>query len=206
MTPPAAASPKTEVAVKSPETPPLPGPAKEASPPTTPITVVIETKPPLTSAPIPTTAPAPEATAAKVAAPEKPARKLDPFWDQRELAKSWDLANLTTQDELQIGRELHQRILLLNPPEKSGSWQARMEAAAEPFLKTLARRDPEYTFTVLDSDAVNAFSHPGRFVYVSRGLFNLIGEDEDYVLEFVIGHEIAHVELGHAIRCLRDQE
>ena len=44
----------------------------------------------------------------------------------------------------------------------------------------------------------------GNVYYISRGLFNLIGEDEDYALEFVIGHEISAVDLGHAIEvCLR---
>ena len=32
----------------------------------------------------------------------------------------------------------------------------------------------------------------------------MIGEDEDYALEFVVGHEIAHVDRQHAIQCLRD--
>ena len=57
---------------------------------------------------------------------------------------------------------------------------------------------------ILDSDVVNAFSIPGGNVYISRGLFDLIGEDEDYALQFAIGHEIAHVDLEHAIKCLRD--
>src|SRR5262249_39815212 len=30
------------------------------------------------------------------------------------------------------------------------------------------------------------------------------GEDDDDALQFAVGHEIAHVDLGHAIRCLQD--
>jgi Zn-dependent protease with chaperone function len=63
---------------------------------------------------------------------------------------------------------------------------------------------------VLDSDAVCAFSHPGGYIYVCRGLFELVGEDveegEDYALEFVLGHEIAHVDLKHALACLQDPD
>ena len=58
----------------------------------------------------------------------------------------------------------------------------------------------------MDSDEVNAFSHPGGYVYVNRGLFDLIGEDEDYALQFAVGHEIAHVDLQHAIKCLQDPD
>ena len=74
--------------------------------------------------------------------------------------------------------------------------------AARPLLDTVTRKDIHYTFTVLDSDRVNAFSLPGGFVYVCRGLFDLIGSDEDYALQFVLGHEIAHVDLKHALKCV----
>ncbi len=75
----------------------------------------------------------------------------------------------------------------------------RCRRPPKPFLKTCEHKDVHYTFTVLESDAVCAFSHPGGYVYVCRGLFNLIGEDEDYALEFAVGHEIAHVDLQHAL-------
>ena len=58
----------------------------------------------------------------------------------------------------------------------------------------------------MESAEVNAFSHPGGYVYVNRGLFDLIGEDEDYALQFAVGNEMAHVDLQHAIRCLQDPD
>jgi predicted Zn-dependent protease len=129
---------------------------------------------------------------------------VDPFWDQPHLKKSWELANLSTQEEARLGAELHGLILQLNQRSDSGPWQRRVEEAAKPFLKTCRRKDVRYTFTILESDAVCTFSHPGGFVYVCRGLFNLVGEEEDFALEFAVGHEIAHVDLQHALACLRD--
>ena len=99
---------------------------------------------------------------------------------------------------------LHEVIIHFNPlVANPDQWLSRVGDAADPFLKRRQRKEIQYKFFILDSDEVNAFSIPGGNVYVSRGLFNLIGEDEDYALEFVIGHEIAHVDLGHAIECLR---
>ena len=49
---------------------------------------------------------------------------------------------------------------------------------------------------MLDSDEVNAFSHVGGHVYVSWGVFTLAQTDAE--LEFVVAHELAHAELGHA--------
>jgi predicted Zn-dependent protease len=121
------------------------------------------------------------------------------------LKEAWKLDPLTTEDEIRLGRELHGLILQFNRPMETGTFKRRLEEAAEPYLKAVSRKDIPYTFTVLDSNNVNAFSHPGGFIYVSRGLFNLIGEDEEDALEFVVAHEIAHVDFQHAVMCLRNE-
>jgi predicted Zn-dependent protease len=159
----------------------------------------------VTSAPPPASATPPPAERAKDAS-NAPAMTLarDEIWDQPEVKRAWDLTHVSNQEEAQLGAELHDLILQLNRRSEDGPWQQRVEEAAKPFLKTLGRKDVRYTFTVLESDAVCAFSHPGGYVYVCRGLFDLIGEDEDYALEFAVGHEIAHVELQHALKYLRD--
>lgn len=48
---------------------------------------------------------------------------------------------------------------------------------------------------VIWSDAYNAFTMPGRTVYFSRRLFELIPDDD--AAAFVIAHELAHHRLGH---------
>jgi hypothetical protein len=71
----------------------------------------------------------------------------------------------------------------------------RVEAAAGPLLKACERKDVNYCFFVFDSDEVVAFSRPGGSIYVSRGVFHLAANDVE--LAWVVGHEIAHVELRH---------
>src|SRR5207244_4120460 len=104
-------------------------------------------------------------------------------------ADSLDLSNLKSDDELRLGSELHRLVLTHVPPLETGSLKKRAVETARHITNT------PYQITVLDSDAVNAFSHPGGYLYVCRGLFDMIGSDEDYALEFVLGHEIAHLEL-----------
>ena len=120
----------------------------------------------------------------------------------------WDPTNLSVEQEKRLGLALHDLILELNPPYVEGPFLRRAKQAAEPLLETVRRKDIPYTFTILDSDAVNAFSHPGGYIYLTRGLFDFIGADEgeDFVLQFVIGHEMAHVDLQHAIKCLQDPD
>ena len=120
--------------------------------------------------------------------------------------RTWDVASLSAADEQKLGTQLHDVIVQLNPVASDGPWRQRVEEAAKPFLAARTRKDIRYQFEIMDSDEVSAFSHPGGFIYVNRGLFNLIGEDEDYALQFAVGNEIAHVDLQHAIKCLQDPD
>ncbi len=138
--------------------------------------------------------------------PVAPAPPLDPFWELPEQKKVWDLDHLTVEDEKRLGADLHRMILRDHKRLTVGPLPERLEAAAEPYLASRARKEIPYTFTVLDCDESNVFSHPGGYIYACRGLFVWIAEEEDYALEFLVAHEIAHVDLAHALNCLRDPE
>ena len=127
--------------------------------------------------------------------------KKDPFWSRPEFIRRWDLAKMTLKDEQDLGEQLNRLILELNP-EDDGTGRERVEKAAEPFLAQLESKGRVYRFFVLNSEVVNAFSHPGGYVYVTRKLLEMIPEDEPAPLEFVVGHEMAHVEKHHALACL----
>ena len=55
-----------------------------------------------------------------------------------------------------------------------------------------------FTFKIIDSDIINAFSLPGGFVYVNSGI--LLAADEEAEVAGVLAHEIAHVCARHATR------
>jgi len=57
-----------------------------------------------------------------------------------------------------------------------------------------------FTFKVIDSDVINAFSLPGGFVYINSGI--ILAADEEAELAGVMAHEIAHVCARHATRQL----
>ena len=50
----------------------------------------------------------------------------------------------------------------------------------------------EWHFHILASDRINAFSLPGGLIYITRGLYERIGSD-DQLLAAIIAHEMAHV-------------
>lgn len=60
----------------------------------------------------------------------------------------------------------------------------------------------EFTVGILDDDAsVNAFATPGGYLFVTSGLFRNLGSESD--LAWVLGHEIAHVDLEHPLKALK---
>ena len=108
-----------------------------------------------------------------------------------------DLILVGPDEEKQIGLREHPKILAqfggvyddANVTGYVASIGGRLAAASEtPSLG--------FTFTVLDSPIVNAFALPGGFVYISRGLMALAGDEAE--LAGVLGHEIGHVVARHS--------
>jgi beta-barrel assembly-enhancing protease len=58
-----------------------------------------------------------------------------------------------------------------------------------------------WKFAVLDSPSINAFSAPGGIVFITRGLYDLVGNSDD-ALAAVLSHEIAHITGRHALKII----
>ena len=104
---------------------------------------------------------------------------------------------MSPQQELQVGREQHPQILA----KFGGDYDdASIAAYFDRIGQALARQSDlpnlAFTFTLLDSDVVNAFALPGGYVYVSRGLLALATNEAE--LAGVLAHEIGHVTARHS--------
>ncbi len=111
-------------------------------------------------------------------------------------SQSW----ISTSDEVAWGKQTAQQVeketkLWANPEA-----QARLESIGQRLALTSSRPDIDFTFKLLDTDAANAFALPGGTVYATRALMQKFTDDDQ--LAFVLGHEIAHVELRHSERAL----
>ncbi len=73
----------------------------------------------------------------------------------------------------------------------------RLEKIAEPIIADTIRKNVDYKFRILDSTEVNAFAASNGFIYVTKGLLDIIESDDE--LAFVLAHEIAHIEKKHAV-------
>lgn len=198
-----ATAPVNEVATaakpptSAPEVPPI---AKLSPPP-------VET--PVATMPSPAVRPAPEPPAAVIAkapASEKaePEPKLgpDPFAGL-PVKQAWDLS---TKNEFAYGQAMHAMILAAEGESPDEAAVDRLRGVAKPLLEYRSKqanaRALDYQFTVLPSMEWNAFSTPGGFIYVTEGLVLSIPEGKECMLQYVLAHEMGHVEKGHAIDCL----
>ena len=66
------------------------------------------------------------------------------------------------------------------------------------------RKAFKYTFKVVDDKDVNAYSLPGGFIYVHKGLLDFVQSDDE--LAAVLAHEVAHAAHHHMLELIRRQE
>ena len=77
----------------------------------------------------------------------------------------------------------------------------RLYRLAKPFLECSKSPNGWFSFYLVQHEEENAFVHVGGYVYFTTGLLNGMAS-QDLALEFVVGHEIAHEELGHTAKSL----
>lgn len=76
--------------------------------------------------------------------------------------------------------------------------QADLDLIAGRLTPFARRREITYHFTIVNSDAVNAFAVPGGYIYVTRSLIENARSMNE--LAGVLGHEMGHVELRHSAK------
>jgi predicted Zn-dependent protease len=109
-----------------------------------------------------------------------------------------DFVTMTEAQEIEIGREYHQKILEVYRKYDDPELQTYVEQVGKRLAAKSDRRDLIYRFTVLDSSEVNAFATPGGYIYITRGILAYLNSEAE--LAAVLGHEIGHVTARHAVR------
>ena len=103
---------------------------------------------------------------------------------------------MTTADEVKIGREQNLQLLeAFGGVYDDPALAAYVTRIGNTLASKAERSDITYTFTVLNSPIVNALALPGGYIYISRGLLALAGNEAE--LAGVLGHEIGHVTARH---------
>jgi len=109
-----------------------------------------------------------------------------------------DVVTMSAAQEVEIGRKMHPQILREYGRYADEELQGYVSDLGQRIAAKSHRPDLQYTFTVLDSEEVNAFALPGGFVYITRGIMVYLNSEAE--LAAVLGHEVGHVTARHAVR------
>lgn len=101
------------------------------------------------------------------------------------------------QEDHEYGAKQHPQLLA----EFGGAYAGRQAGYVQGVgdrIATAAGLSGQCTFTLVNSDVVNAFAVPGCYIYVTRGLLALVTSEAE--LASVLGHEVGHVVAQHSHR------
>ena len=108
-----------------------------------------------------------------------------------------DVVFMSEADEIKLGQQEHARIMQQYARYDDEALQDYVNQVGQKIVAVSHRPQIQFTFTVLDSDEINAFAIPG-YVYVTRGIMVYLNSEAE--LTAVLGHEVGHVTARHAVR------
>ncbi len=109
-----------------------------------------------------------------------------------------ELATMSESSEIKMGKQLHVQIIQKMGVYEDLELQDYVTRIGRKLAAVSERPELEWTFTIVDTDDVNAFATPGGFVYISRGILPYLKDEAE--LAAVLGHEIGHITARHAVR------
>ena len=107
-----------------------------------------------------------------------------------------DFTALTDEEENEIGKQLDEMIMEDN--EEVNNSKFNVEKIFGEIVKHVDRTELNYSYRIVESEDVNAYTVAGGKIYINTGLLDYLDNEDE--LAFVIGHEISHNELKHCIK------
>jgi predicted Zn-dependent protease len=104
-------------------------------------------------------------------------------------------------DEVQIGNAATAGFLGAAPLHADANLQRYVNRVGKWLALHSDRPDLPWTFSVMDTETVNAFALPGGSVLISSGLLKRLASESE--LAGVLAHEIAHVVKKHQITAIQ---
>jgi predicted Zn-dependent protease len=123
---------------------------------------------------------------------------MNPVSGERELAL------VSESQEIEMGRQsaaaAESQLGLVNDQRL----QDYVQRLGTQLANASERPSLPWTFRVVDDPTPNAFAAPGGYIFVTRGLLALMGNEAEFVS--VLGHEIGHVTARHAVSRMSRQQ
>ena len=105
------------------------------------------------------------------------------------------------EDEIGLGNALTASFLGASPLHPDANLQRYVNRVGRWIALHSDRPDLPWTFSVIDTETINAFAMPGGSIIVSSGLLKRLGNEAE--LAGVLSHEIAHVVKKHQLKAIQ---
>jgi beta-barrel assembly-enhancing protease len=105
------------------------------------------------------------------------------------------------EDEIELGNALTASFLGASPLSPDARLQRYVNRVGKWIALHGNRPDLPWTFTVIDTETINAFAMPGGSIIVSSGLVKRLASESE--LAGVLAHEIAHVVMKHQLTAIQ---
>jgi len=135
---------------------------------------------------------------------------LTVVWFRRAIAllctalTSMVLTAAESTDEVQAGKEITAIYLGAAPLLEDSAAQRYVNLVGRHLADQSTRPALPWTFGILATESVNAFSAPGGFVLLTQGLMDLLETEDE--LAAILAHEIAHVVREHHWAIIQKQQ
>jgi predicted Zn-dependent protease len=123
---------------------------------------------------------------------------MNPVSGERELAL------VSESQEIEIGRQTAAAAASQLGLVENQRLQDYVQRLGTQLADASERPSLPWTFRVVDDPTPNAFAAPGGYIFVTRGLLALMGNEAELVS--VLGHEIGHVTARHAVSSISRQQ
>lgn len=112
-----------------------------------------------------------------------------------------DSQSTTVEEEITIGENLASMLLGVSPLYNNNQQQIYVNMIGNHLASHARRNELKWYFAILDSQEINAFAAPGGYVFITKGLLDMLSSEAE--LAAVLAHEIAHTELSHQIKSIK---
>jgi len=122
-------------------------------------------------------------------------------YEEAEVGGGFNLFSM--EEDIQLGEGFSEEIEKENPLLKDQFITRYVDEMGQNIARHSKRPDISYHFKVVDTKTVNAFALPGGYIYINRGLLDLVHDQSE--LAGVMAHEIGHVVARHGTKQLSKQ-
>jgi hypothetical protein len=107
-------------------------------------------------------------------------------------------AVLSRSTEISLGREAAQEYERQTSVDTDPVLTARVRRIGSRLMAAAGATGYPFEFHAVETNGINAFALPGGYIYMFRGLAQLVPGDD--ALAFILAHEITHVTRRHGVR------